>query len=356
MAPLRARACHGKKASGAADRFASVPFEETPVLAHHRLVSMLLLLAVLLVAAPAGAAEEDFATWLAGLRQDALAAGIRPATLDRALAGIEPIPRVIELDRKQPESTITYEGYLERVVTPDRRKTARDQLKANRKLLAEIYHRYGVQPRFIVALWGNETLFGRITGNFPVIPALATLAYDGRRSAFFRTEMLNALRMVDQYNVDPKDMLGSWAGAMGQSQFMPSSYLHYAVSYSGDGKRDIWHRREDVFASIANYLQQSGWHGDETWGRVVTLPAGFDPALLGFSVEKSLADWRKLGIRRADGGRLPARALQASVLRPGGDGGPTILVYDNYRVLLKWNSSNYFATAVGFLSDSMEGR
>jgi peptidoglycan lytic transglycosylase B len=325
------------------------------LLARHRLVSLLLLLLVgLLMAAPAGAVEEDFATWLTGLRRDALAAGIRPATLDRALAGIEPIPRVIELDRKQPESTITYAGYLDRVVTPERRKTARERLAENRKLLTEIQRRYGVQPRFIIALWGNETLFGKVTGNFPVIPALATLAYDGRRSAFFRVELLNALRMVDQYDVDPKDMLGSWAGAMGQSQFMPSSYLHFAVSYSGDGKRDIWHRREDVFASIANYLQQSGWRGNETWGRVVMLPAGFDPALLGLTVKKSLADWRKLGVKRADGGRLPVRALQASILRPGGDEGPTILVYDNYRVLLKWNSSNYFATAVGFLADSME--
>jgi membrane-bound lytic murein transglycosylase B len=336
------------------DRFAIVSFEETPLLARHRLVSTLLLLVGMLVAVPAGAAEEDFPTWLAGLRKDALAAGIRPATLDRTLDGIEPIARVIELDRKQPENTITYGGYLDRVVTPERRQTARELLHENRTLLAEVHRRYGVQPRFIVALWGNETLFGKVTGNFPVISALATLAYDGRRSAFFRVELLNALRMVDQYDVDPKEMLGSWAGAMGQSQFMPSSYLHFAVSYSGDGKRDIWHRREDVFASIANYLQQSGWHGDETWGRVVTLPPGFDPAALGLGVKKSLTEWRKLGVRRADGGRLPVRTLQASVLRPGGDDGPTILVYDNYRVLMKWNSSNYFATAVGFLADSME--
>jgi membrane-bound lytic murein transglycosylase B len=354
MQGLRARGFGGMKASGAADRFGAVSLEETPLPAFHRLISLLLLLASLLAAAPTRAAEEDFATWLAGFRQDALAAGIRPATLDRALAGVAPIPRVIELDRKQPEGTLTYEGYLERVVTPERRKVARERLNENRALLDEVAKRYGVQPRCIIALWGNETLFGKVTGNFPVISALATLAYDGRRSAFFRGELLNAIRMVDQYDVDPKEMIGSWAGAMGQSQFMPSSYLLYAVSYSGDGRRDIWHRREDVFASIANYLHQSGWHGDETWGRVVQLPAGFDPALLGLAVKKPLTDWRKLGVKRADGGRLPVRGLAASVLRPGGEQGPTILVYDNYRVLLKWNTSNYFATAVGFLADSME--
>jgi membrane-bound lytic murein transglycosylase B len=334
---------------------ASYRFERPSLPAFRRLALSLLLLCSLL-AAPARAAEEDFATWLADLRQDALAQGIRQATLDRALAGIEPLPRVIELDRKQPETSITYEDYLARVVTPERRKAARERLAQNRALLTEIGKRYGVQPRFIVALWGIETSFGQATGNFPVIAALATLAYDGRRSAFFRGELINALKIIDAGDIDPKEMKGSWAGAMGQSQFMPSAFLLYAVSYSGDGRRDIWHRREDVFASIANYLSQSGWKGDETWGRPVSLPAGFDSALLGIGVKKPLGEWRRLGVRRADGGPLPNRALSASILRPGGDQGPAILVYDNYRVLLKWNSSNYFASAVGLLADSMEQR
>lgn len=319
-----------------------------------RLVLALLLSISLFAIAPARAAEEDFATWLAGLRRDALAEGIRPATLDRTLAGLKPLPRVLELDREQPENTVTYRDYLARVVSPERRAAAREKLRQNRKLLAEIGRRYGVQPRFIVALWGIETSFGEVTGRFPVIAALATLAYDGRRSTFFRKELINALRIVDEDGVDPKEMVGSWAGAMGQSQFMPSSFLLYAVSYSGDGKRDIWHRRGDVFASIANYLTQSGWRGDETWGREVMLPKGFAPALLGTGVTKSLAEWRRLGVRCADGGPLPQRSLEASVLRPGGDEGPAVLVYGNYRVLLKWNSSNYFASAVGLLSDSID--
>jgi membrane-bound lytic murein transglycosylase B len=239
-------------------------------------------------------------------------------------------------------------------VSPERRRAARDKLEQNRALLDAIGQRYGVQPRFIVALWGIETSFGQATGRFPVIGSLATLAYDGRRSAFFRKELINALRIVDEDDVDPKEMLGSWAGAMGQSQFMPSSFLLYAVSYSGDGRRDIWHRRADVFASIANYLAQSGWRGDETWGRRVSLPKRFNAALLGTGVERSLAEWRRLGVRRADGGPLPQSPIEASILRPGGDDGPAIMVYGNYRVLLKWNSSNYFASAVGLLADSME--
>jgi membrane-bound lytic murein transglycosylase B len=317
------------------------------------LVPLLVLAASLLTARPAAAAEEDFPSWLAGMRQEAIAAGIRPATVDLAFNGLQPIPRVIELDRRQPEGTVTFTDYVNRVVNPERRKAARARLEENRALLDEIGRRYHVQPRFIVALWGIETSFGQAIGNFPVIGALATLAYDGRRSSFFRSELIDALKIIDEDHVDPKEMIGSWAGAMGQSQFMPSSFLRYAVSYRGDGKRDIWHRREDVFASIANYLAQSGWRDDQTWGRAVQLPAGFDPALVGLGVKKPLAAWKRLGVRRSDGGPLPVRDFEASIIRPGGDG-PALLVYDNFRVLMKWNSSSYFAGAVGVLADSME--
>jgi peptidoglycan lytic transglycosylase B len=321
-----------------------------------RLLLPLLLAAGLLVPPPARAGEEDFAAWLEGFRADALAAGIQPATLDLALEGLQPIPRVIELDRQQPESTRTYEQYLRRVVSPERRQAAREHLAQDRALLGEIGRRYGVQPRFIVALWGVEASFGAAPGHMPVIGALATLAFDGRRSAFFRSELINALKIVEQDQISPKEMLGSWAGAMGQVQFMPSTFLLYAVNYRGDGSPDIWHRREDVFASIANYLAQSGWHADETWGRVVQIPAGFDPALIGPDTLKPLAEWRKLGVRRTDGGPLPIRDLSASLLRPGGTEGPTLLAYDNFRVLLKWNKSSYFASAVCFLADSMDAR
>ncbi len=321
-----------------------------------RLATVALPLALLLGWSPARGNEVDFATWLGGVRKEALANGIRPATLDRALTGLQPIARVLELDQRQPEHVLDFADYLRRVVNDDRIATARRRLAENRAVLREIGAKYGVQPSFIVALWGIESDFGRLTGGFPVIGALATLAYDGRRSAFFRGELLDALKIVDEGDITPEAMRGSWAGAMGQSQFMPSSFLAYAVDYRGAGRRDIWTNREDVFASIANYLSRVGWHADETWGRPVQLPPGFDRALAGIETRKSLAAWARLGIRRRDGGRLPARALDASLILPGGPDGPAFLVYDNFRTILKWNSSLFFATAVGHLADSMEGR
>lgn len=327
-----------------------------PVLLLRRLAPLFLLSLGLFAAPPAIANEVDFQSWLKALRQEAASAGIRPATLDRTLAGLQPIPRVLELDRKQPERTLTFAQYMERVVTAGRSETARRKLAENEALLGEIGRKYGVQPRFIVALWGIETDFGRMTGGFPVIGALATLAYDGRRSAFFRRELLNALRIVDQGHIAPEAMIGSWAGAMGQSQFMPSSFLSYAVDYNGDGRRDIWGTREDVFASIANYLARVGWKADQNWGREVRLPAGFDTALTGLDTKKTLEAWQKLGVRRAEGGDLPGRDLEASIVLPGGPDGPALLVYDNYRTIMKWNNSLFFASAVGYLADSLEER
>jgi membrane-bound lytic murein transglycosylase B len=305
-------------------------------------------------ACEAAAADNDFKTWLDGVSKEAIAQGMRPEAVARALKGAHEIPRVIELDRRQPETTITFDQYLERVVTPQRIAEGRQRLDDNRELLKEISQRYGVQPRFIVALWAIESNFGRATGDYPVISALATLAYDGRRSAFFRKELLAAIEIVDKGYTDPDRMLGSWAGAMGQCQFMPSSYLKLAVSYNDDGRRDIWQRREDVFASIANYLASNGWRGDETWGRRVLLPPNFDVALAGLATRKSLADWRRLGVRRLDGSDLPTRDLTASLVLPDGAEGPAFLVYDNYRAVMRWNNSTYFATAVGYLADGLE--
>ena len=300
------------------------------------------------------AADVDFATWLAGVRQDAIAQGIRAQSVARALAGVRPIDRVLELDRHQPETTLTFEQYIDLVVSADRLQEGRERLRENRPLLEQVSRRYGVQPRFIVALWGIESNYGKRSGDFPEISALATLAYDGRRSAYFRKELLNAIRIVDQGSIRPEDMLGSWAGAMGQCQFMPSSYLEYAVSFNGDGKRDIWHRNEDVFASIANYLARSGWHGDETWGRRVLLPSGFDASLAGPSNRKPLAEWQRLGIRAMDGRDLVSREREAALLLPDGPTGPALLAFDNFRATLKWNNSSYFAAAVGYLADGIE--
>ena len=319
-----------------------------------RVASIFVATMLALGAWPAAANQADFASFLVGVRQDALAAGIKPATLDRALNGLQPIPRVLELDRKQPERVLTFTEYMGRVVTPARIETARHRLAENRSLLNEIGAKYGVQPRFIVALLGIESDFGRLTGGFPVVGALATLAYDGRRSAFFRKELIKALKILDHGDIAPEAMVGSWAGAMGQSQFMPSSYLSYAVNWRGDGRRDIWNRKEDVFASIANYLARVGWRGDQTWGREVSLPPGFDRAAASAGGPKPLAEWRRLGVRRGDGGDLPAAESAAALVLPGGDDGPALLAYDNFRTVLKWNNSVFFASAVGYLADSME--
>ncbi|MBO21687.1 MAG: lytic transglycosylase [Rhodospirillaceae bacterium] len=322
-------------------------------------MAALLTLPLWLAPGAAGAQATDdpqFLAWLEGLRADARANGISDSTLDRSLVDVAPIPRVIELDRHQPESTITFETYQARIVSPTRIKNGRAKLVQHRALLDEVATKFGVQPRFIVALWGIETNFGQFTGGFPVIHALATLAYDGRRSKYFRGELLKALQIVEEGHIDPARMKGSWAGAMGQSQFMPSSFLSFAHDYDGDGAKDIWNTQADVFASAANYLRGVGWRDDITWGRKVTLPKGFDPALVSLDVRKTLGDWQALGVRRIDGTDLPTRNITGSILQPGGAASQGYIVYNNYRAILRWNRSHYFAIAVGELSDRIAGR
>lgn len=300
-------------------------------------------------------AAEGFAGFLDGVRSEARARGLKEATISSALDGLAPIERVVELDRRQPEFTLTFDQYMRRVVSAQRVEKGRARLAEHRGILDRVARAYRVQPRFIVALWGIETDFGRVRGSFPIIAALATLAHDGRRSRYFRKELFNALTIIDQGHISARAMIGSWAGAMGQNQFMPSSFLRYAVDHDGDGRRDIWTNRADVFASTANYLREVGWRDDQTWGRPVRLPSGFDPELLGLKTRKGLAAWQKLGVRRADGTDLPGRNLAASILRPGEDG-PPFAVYDNYRAILKWNRSHLFAVAVGSLADRIAGK
>jgi len=303
---------------------------------------------------PGRVAASDFQSWLADFRREAKGLGISDRTLDAAFIGVEPIPRIIELDRKQPEFALTFDEYIGRVVSQVRIERGRQLLSENRGLLDKVTGRYPVQPRFIVALWGIESDFGRLMGTYSVVAALATLAFDGRRSAYFRRELLDALRIIEDGHVAASAMKGSWAGAMGQSQFMPSSFVRFAVDFDGDGRRDIWGSRADVFASAANYLSRSGWQFDQTWGRQVHLPTGFDGGLVGHAVRKPLGEWQRFGVRRADGGMLPARDISASVLRPSGANGPAFLVYENFRVILKWNRSDFFGLAVGRLADSVD--
>jgi len=312
-------------------------------------------LGVAACAAPSRAEQPDFQAWLQDLRREAAAAGISQATLDAALSDVSPIERVIELDRRQPEYTQTFWSYLDKRVTPERIARGRELLVQHRALLARVQARYGVQPRFLVAFWGLETNFGQYTGGYPVVGALATLAYDERRGDFFRKELLNALRILDEGNVTPSAMQGSWAGAMGQLQFMPSTFVHYAVDFDGDGKRDIWNSLPDVFASAANYLSSIGWRGDLIWGREVRLPQDFDWEMAAQEVRKPVSAWAALGVRRADGGPLPQADIEGSIVLPAGHTGPAFLVYDNFEAILTWNRSLLYALSVGHLADRLVG-
>ena len=282
--------------------------------------------------------------------------GINEDTLSDAFADVTLIPRVLELDRNQPEGRQSLAEYLSRVVPDSRIKAARKRFAKHRALLEEIASEYQVQPRFIVALWGVESDFGRYTGGFSVINALSTLAYDGRRSAFFRSELIDALRILEKEGIDAPSMTGSWAGAMGQTQFMPSSFRRFAVDYNQDGKSDIWGPHADIFASIANYLAEAGWQYDQTWGRPVLVPKNLDSELVGLEISRPLGVWQEMGVRRMDNRDLPVRELEGSLIMPNGVGGSSYIVYRNFRAILDWNRSTYFALSVGTLADRIVGR
>jgi membrane-bound lytic murein transglycosylase B len=294
---------------------------------------------------------KDFNSWLAIFKAEAIEKGIKKKTLDSAFSGVKPIPRVIELDRRQPEFTLTFQQYIGKVISNRRVNIGKRKLLEHSELLKNVSKKFNVQPRFIVALWAIETDFGRIMGGFPVISSLATLAFDGRRGKFFRKELILALKIIDDGHITANKMMGSWAGAMGQNQFMPSSFHAYAVDYNGDGSKDIWKTLPDVFASIANYLSQSGWRVSETWGRPVILPKNFAYT----KKLRALAEWQKLGVKKLDGGDLPKSILKASIILPEKNNmAPAYLAYNNYRVILRWNRSDYFAIAVGTLADRLK--
>ena len=327
----------------------------TPVrLSRRRLIAATPLLALPLGGGRAVAAEAGFGAFLAGVRRDALSQGIRPGTVDVALRYAQYDPHVIELDRKQPEHRLTFAEFIEKVVNPQRIDSARQKLAENAQMLQRVRQRFNVQPGFVVALWGIESDFGKTTGNYPVVSALATLAYDGRRATFFRPELIAAMRILDQGHIRPAEMTGSWAGAMGQCQFMPSTFLSYAVDFDGDGRRDIWTDRADVFGSIANYLSRLGWRGDEGWGQRVQIPGNLDTRLTGLDTRRPLAEWSRIGVRRVDGAALGGRAGDASLVIPDGPSGPAILVTDNFRAIMKWNKSVPFAASVGMIADTIE--
>lgn len=308
------------------------------------------LLAAPMAVAVVARAADNFAGFVAGLRGEALRAGVSPATFAAAFAGVQPNAHILELDRHQPEFTLTWAQYRARVLPPTRLAAAHAARQREARLLGAVASRYGVDAGVIVGIWGLESDFGSKTGTYRVVEALATLAYDGRRTGYFRGELLNALRILQAGDVRPGGMTGSWAGAMGQPQFMPSSYLRYAVDWDGGGRRDIWNDRADVFASVANYLARSGWQAGEPWGQAVLAPPGLNPALAGREGARPLAAWQRLGIRRADGRAFSRGDVRGALLLPDGPGGEAYMVYRNFNAIRRYNPSDFYALAVGLLA------
>jgi membrane-bound lytic murein transglycosylase B len=317
-----------------------------------RLLSATLLCAV---GSAHGAAPEDFPACVEGLKARALAEGISPATADAVLDRVTWQDRVIELDRRQPEFTRTFQDYYDARVTETRVERGRALLAEHRALLERIRRESGVPGHYLVAFWGLETNFGSYLGKMPIPDALTTLACDPRRSRFFGGELMAALRIVDGGDVAAEAMEGSWAGAMGHVQFMPSVYLRHAVDGYGDGRRDLFGSIPDALTSAGRFLAGLGWEPGLRWGREVRLPEGFDYALAGRGERRPLSAWRALGVTDAFGALLPEVEVPASILVPAGHEGPAFAVYENFDVIMGWNRSEFYAIAVGRLADRIAG-
>ena len=307
----------------------------------------------------------SFAEWLEGVRAEALTRGIRQEVVDQALGGIDqPLRVVVERDRAQPESVQSLKTYIARRVTPSAIRTARRMLDRHREVLGRVSDQFGVPMPIILSIWGLESNFGRFTGVRPTVAALATLAWDARRSAFFRGELFDALTILDRGEIAFAELRGSWAGAMGQPQFLPSSYLRYAVDFDGDGRRDIWRSSGDIFASVANYLKGYGWTSGQSWGREVEVSpdaerriaadvarrTGTCQAKNDMSVALPLEQWQRLGVRLPDGGALPSDEPAASLVSGSSK---RFLVHDNYDVLLAYNCAHAYAVSVALLADRL---
>lgn len=324
-----------------------------------RSVYLLSVLVVLMFGVSAQAQDDAFEAWLIKFKGKASAQGISKQTLEDALAGIEPDETVVKLDQKQPEGQITLEKYLDNTISDRRIRIGREMLREHASILAKISKQYGVQPKYIVALWGIESDFGNYQGNFSTIQSLATLAYEGRRAEFFSNELIAALKILESEKLPRDELTGSWAGAMGNCQFIPSTFLRYAVDADGDGHRDIWNNTADTFASIANYLHALGWDASlEVMNDAIT-PDDFESSEASIDKAHSADYWNKRGFSVSDGNGMTRvggpRMLYAIYLSKADEvDGNTVLVTDNFKALLQWNRSRYFAAAVSKLADAIE--
>ena len=299
--------------------------------------------------------NEEFNACVAAFQAEAESRGIAQQVIDNSLANVSLSSRVLELDRQQPEFTTTFADYFNRRVTLDRVEKGRALYAQHRALLERVAEQYGVAPQYLLAFWGLETNFGSFFGRMQVLDSLATLACDPRRRTFFTGELMSALSIIEEGSITADRMEGSWAGAMGHVQFMPSVFLRYAVDYDGDGKRDLWNSLPDAMASAANFLHGLGWQDGYRWGREVALPKNFPYLQAGMKNRQPLAAWRALGVTQADGSPLSDADIKASLLVPAGHEGPAFLVYHNFDVMMGWNRTEFYGLAVGHLADRIAG-
>jgi len=285
----------------------------------------------------------------------AIERGISEAVATRVLADVEPLERVVRADRNQPEFVQDFDQYLGVRVTADRIAIGRALYAEHRPLLDELTAAHGVPGQYLVAFWGLETNFGRYLGDIPVFDSLTTLACDQRRSRYFTDELINALTIVERGDAAADEMIGSWAGAMGQTQFMPSVYLEHAVDGDGDGQANLWASSADALSSAARYLASMGWKSGFRWGREVLLPDGFDYSRSGRDQPRPLTIWQDSGIRSTAGELVPALTIDAALLVPSGSDGPAFLIYDNFDIIMNWNRSEFFALSIGHLADRIAG-
>lgn len=300
-------------------------------------------------------AQTPFESWLAEFRQEAAAQGISAATLDAALTGVVPTEKVVELDQRQPEFVQTFIEYLDKRVTAGRIARGQTLLQEHAALLDAVEQKYGVPKSVLVSFWGLETNYGGYLGNHNIPASLATLAFDGRRSSFFRSQLLDALRIIDAGHVQAIDMNGSWAGAMGQMQFMPSTYRAYAVDGDGDGRINLWQSVPDAMHSAAHYLKRAGWRTNEPVALEVSLPANFDWRYARMNNRLSVSEWTGLGVTQVNASALPLVSGTAAIILPQGWQGPAFMVFDNFDVVMKWNRSVSYALAVAQLARQIEG-